>query len=158
AAVVVEYLVVPQIAGTRHAIHLLARMQPQWLIAGVVLQAASLAAYAQLTRSLVTQPKLSFPRTARITVATLGISHVVPAGSVAGTGLGYRLLRDSGVDGTDAGFALGTEGIGSAVVLNLLLWIGLLITIPLHGFRPLYLTAAVIGALLLGGIGLAVVG
>src|SRR4029453_17616375 len=51
-------------------------------------------------------------------------------------------------------FALATQGIGSAVVLNVLLWIGLVVSIPLRGFNPLYGTAAVAGALLIGGFGL----
>jgi uncharacterized protein (TIRG00374 family) len=38
------------------------------------------------------------------------------------------------------------------VILNLLLWIGLVVSIPLRGFDPLYLTAAIIGSLIIGGI------
>ena len=40
-------------------------------------------------------------------------------------------------------------GIGSAVVLNLILWVALLISIPLNGFRTAYVTAAIVGVLLL---------
>jgi uncharacterized protein (TIRG00374 family) len=60
-------------------------------------------------------------------------------------------LTEAGVEGPDAGFALGTQGIGSAVVLNMLLWLGLVVSIPLRGFNPLYLTAAIIGVVLIGG-------
>src|SRR5581483_7427041 len=56
----------------------------------------------------------------------------------------------------DAGFALATEGLGSAVVLNVLLWLGLVVSIPLRGFNPLYATAAVVGALLLAAVAAAV--
>ena len=66
---------------------------------------------------------------------------MIPGGSVAGTSLGYKLLQDAGLSGSDTGFVLGVQSIGSAVVLNLLLWIGLVITVPLHGFRPLYALA-----------------
>jgi uncharacterized protein (TIRG00374 family) len=41
--------------------------------------------------------------------------------------------------------------MGSAVVLNILLWLGLVISIPLRGYNPLYATAAVLGVLLIGG-------
>jgi uncharacterized protein (TIRG00374 family) len=42
------------------------------------------------------------------------------------------------------------------VVLNALLWLGLVISIPLRGFNPLYITAAVLGALLLAAVGVTV--
>jgi putative heme transporter len=63
--------------------------------------------------------------------------------------LQYRLLARSGVDPARASFAMGAQAIGSALVLNLLLWIGLVVSIPATGFHPLYATAAAIGAVLL---------
>jgi uncharacterized protein (TIRG00374 family) len=75
---------------------------------------------------------------------------VVPGGNAAASALAYRLLTLSGVEGPDAGFALATAGLGSAVLLNVILWAGLLISIPLNGFNPLYVTAAVIGVFLIG--------
>ncbi|MDP9232991.1 MAG: YbhN family protein, partial [Actinomycetota bacterium] len=42
------------------------------------------------------------------------------------------------------------QAIGSAVVLNVLLWLGLVISIPLRGFNPLYLTAAIVGVVVIG--------
>jgi uncharacterized protein (TIRG00374 family) len=74
----------------------------------------------------------------------------VPAGVAAGGTLGYRLLTGSGVAGPDAAFALALQGIGSAVVLNTLLWVGLIVSIALYGFNALYGTAAVLGVLLIG--------
>ena len=76
---------------------------------------------------------------------------MVPGGSAAGASLGYRLMTSAGVDGPDAGFALATQGLGSAVVLNLLLWVALVVSIPIHGFNTAYVTAAIVGALLIGG-------
>jgi uncharacterized protein (TIRG00374 family) len=158
AALVVEFLVLPQLAGSRKALDLVREVDWRWLVAGALLEIASLTAYAQLTRSLLPpNDRLSLATTGRITLATLGISHVVPGGTVAGGTLGYRLLVQSGVSGTDAGFALATQGLGSALVLNALLWVGLVVTIPVRGFHPLYGTAAILGALLLGGFGAAVV-
>jgi hypothetical protein len=37
------------------------------------------------------------------------------------------------------------------VVLNAVLWLALIISIPLSGFNPIYATAAIVGALLLAG-------
>jgi hypothetical protein len=154
AAVVVEYLVLPQLAGTRNALSLLGEVDVRWLVAGVALEVGAIVAYAQLTRSLLPQPTpLSLNTASRITLSTLAVSHIVPGGAVAGTSLGYRLLGKEGVTGHDAGFALATQGLGSAIVLNALLWAGLVVTIPLRGFNPLYATAAILGALLLAAFG-----
>jgi hypothetical protein len=159
ALVVVEYLVLPQLAVARRALDLLRGVDPLLLVAATALEGVALVAYAQLTRAVL--PREHAPRlgtSLRIVLATLSLSHVVPGGSAAGTSLGFRLLTATGVRGTDAGFALATQGIGSALVLNLLLWAGLVASIPLRGFQPLTGTVALVGALLLGGFGLAVVG
>jgi uncharacterized protein (TIRG00374 family) len=75
---------------------------------------------------------------------------VVPGGSAASSALGYRLMTVSGVPGPDAGFALGTAGLGSAVVLNLIFWVGLIISIPFNGVNKAYVTAAIAGVLIMG--------
>ncbi|HEY7280314.1 MAG TPA: YbhN family protein [Actinomycetota bacterium] len=154
---VVEYLVLPQIPGIRHSLSLIADANIWLILAGVGLEAIALSAYAQLTRTVLpveTRPR--FGRIVRIDLSTLSISHIVPGGGAVGAGLGYRLLTEAGVGGTDAGFALGTQGIGSAVVLNLLLWLALVVSIPLHGFNPVYVTAAAVGAVLIGAFALLV--
>jgi uncharacterized protein (TIRG00374 family) len=149
---VVEYLVLPQVAGTRKAIHTLNRVDGWYLLIGVALEAGSIVAYTQLSRAML-PPHGSPSRLTllRIQLSTLSLSHVVPGGSAAGASLGYRLMTSAGVDGPDAGFALATQGLGSAVVLNVLLWLALVISIPIHGFSAAYVTAAVVGALLIGG-------
>ena len=69
--------------------------------------------------------------------------------------MGYRLMTLSGVNGPDAGFALATAGLGSAVVLNLIFWLALMVSIPIRGVNPGYATAAIAGIVLMliaGGI------
>jgi uncharacterized protein (TIRG00374 family) len=157
-AVVVEYLVFPQLAGARKALQLLGRVEPLWLVAGAVLEVAAIVCYAELTRTLLPAAgRPSRPTLVRITLSTLGMSHVVPGGAAVGSSMGYRLLTSHGVRGADAGFALAAESLGSAVVLNVLLWFGLLVSIPIRGFNPLYAAAAVLGAVLLTAVGGAVV-
>jgi uncharacterized protein (TIRG00374 family) len=154
---VVEYLVLPQIAGVRKSLSLLANAKIGFILAGVLLEAAAIVAYAQLTRDVL--PRQARPglwTVLRIDLATLSVSHLVPGGAAAGGTLGYRLLEQAGVQGGDAAFALATQGIGSALVLNFLLWVALLISIPLRGFDPLYGTAAIVGAVVIGGFGLVV--
>jgi uncharacterized protein (TIRG00374 family) len=156
-ALVVEYVVIPQIAGTRKALHLLGRVDPLYLLGGFALEAASVVAYAQLTRAVLPRRSdLGLWTVLRIQIATLGLSHTVPGGSAAGSSLGYRLMTDAGIDGADVGFALGTQGLGSALVLNALLWLALVVSIPFRGINPLYLTVAVIGAVLLAAFGFVV--
>jgi uncharacterized protein (TIRG00374 family) len=151
---VLEFLVLPQVAGARESLHLLAKVNLAYLALAFGLEGAAIWSYAQLTRALL--PRESRPSrfdVLRINMTTLAVSHLVPGGAAAGASLGYRLLTTAGVPGTDAGFALATQGIGSAVVLNVLLWLGLLVSIPIRGFNPLYLTAAIVGAVLLAGFG-----
>jgi uncharacterized protein (TIRG00374 family) len=154
---VVEYLVLPQVAGARRAISLLADVNLGLVALGVAFEVAALLAYISLTRAVLPRASgLTLGTLARIDLSTLAVSHVVPGGSAVGTGMGYRLLVRGGVSGSDAGFALATQGVGSAVVLNVLLWLGLVISIPLHGFNPLYGTAAIAGIVVIGGFSAAV--
>jgi uncharacterized protein (TIRG00374 family) len=156
---VVEYLVLPQIGGVRNSLSLLGEVNLGFVALGVVLEIGALIAYAKLTQAVL--PRKSRPglfMIFRVDLSTLAVSHVLPGGAAAGAGLGYRLLTRAGVSGPDAGFALATQGVGSAVVLNLLLWLGLVVSIPLRGFNPLYGTAAIVGVILIGTFALAVVG
>jgi uncharacterized protein (TIRG00374 family) len=156
-AFVVVHFVLPQIAGARRATHVLGQVEPLWLLAGTAVELLSVLAYAELTRSLLPQDQRpSLRRTLEITLTTLGVSHLVPGGSAAGMSLGYRLLTDAGVEADNVTFALGSQSLGSAAVLNLILWLALVVSIPLRGFNPLYAAAAVIGVFLFGLLGAAV--
>ena len=149
-AVVVEYLLVPQIAGTRRSWHLLVHANFYYLVAAAVAEAAALFVYAALTWQLLPEgQRPSFGRVLRIDLSTLAVSHVVPAGSAVGAGLGYHLLVDAGVDGVDAVSAKATQAVGSALVLNVLLWVSLAASIELHGFSTVYGPIAVVGLVLL---------
>jgi uncharacterized protein (TIRG00374 family) len=153
-ALIIEYLVVPQLAGPRKVAHLLTEVNPLLLLAGVGLEAGALVCYAQLTRTVLPGEKtLSLFTVQRIQLATLSVSHCAPGGSATGTALGYRLMTQAGLPRSDVGFALAMQGIGSAVVLNTLLWLALIISIPLWGFSPLYLTAAGVGVVVLCLVG-----
>ena len=141
-ALVLEYLVLPQVAGVRRSLHLLGRVNLGYVALGVVLEAASLACYAQLTKAVLPARSSRFSRIWRIELSTLAVSHVLPGGTAGGDGLGYRLLTNEGVNGSDTGLALAVQGIGSALVLNAILWLALLVSIPVNGFNPVYATAA----------------
>jgi uncharacterized protein (TIRG00374 family) len=148
---IIIYGVVPQLGAVRGGLDRLARANPLLVLLAAGFEVASLLAYAMMTRStLPREPHISLFTLFRIQLATKSVSNVVPGGSAAGGTLGYRLLVAAGVPGPAAGFTLGTVGIGSAVVLNLLLWLALMVSIPFNGIRPAYLTASIVGIILLG--------
>jgi len=150
---VFNYIVLPGLPDPGEAAERLSQVNPLLLLLALGLELAALTAYAQLTRvTLPAEPRLSLPTVLRIQLSTRAVTNLVPGGSAAGSTLGYRLLTQAGVDGASASFSLATVGLGSAVVLNFLLWIALLVSIPLNGFagfNPVYGTAAVVGMLLL---------
>ena len=148
-ALVAEYLVLPQIGGVGRSLQLLGRVSVGFVVLGVGLEAASLASYAQLTRAVLPPVPTRFSRVWRVDLSTLAVSHVLPGGTAGGDGLGYRLLTNEGVSGGDAALALAFQGIGSALVLNAILWVALIVSIPLSGFNPLYAAAAAMGVLVL---------
>lgn len=155
---VLEYLVLPQLAaGPRNALHLLSSANYALIPVAIAFEALSLFAYAQLTRSVIPAPAPPLSRLVKITLSTLAVSHVLPGGSAAGSAISMRMFTKEGIPPADAGFALATLGIGSAVVLNALLWLALVISIPIFGFNPLYLAAAVVGALLIAAFATLVV-
>ena len=158
-ALIVEYLVIPELVGASKDLYLLGRVGVFWAVAGVVLELVSLFCYAVLTRALL--PAAGRPGLVRlfgIDLSAAAVAHVIPAGTIGSAGVGYQLFTSEGLDGTDVGVMMATKGMGSTVVLNVLLWLALVISIPVAGFRPLYGTVAIVGAILLAAIAALVVG
>ncbi len=151
AGAVVYFFVLPLVPGFRDAVNDLNKIEPAYLYVGIGLQAASLLAYSLLTKAALGESgqHISTLRLYRIQLSTKALGNIVPGGSAASSTLGYKLITMCGAKGTDAAFALATAGIGSAVVLNLILWFGLIVSIPIRGVNPVYGTAAVIGVILM---------
>jgi uncharacterized protein (TIRG00374 family) len=150
---VVEYLLIPELAGAKKSLHLLTQVNVAYLVLALALEVASLVAYAQLTHTVLPGWRPPLWRLLRINTSSLAVSHIVPGGTAPGTGLAYRLLTDSGVEGADAAFGLAIQGVGSAVVLNLIFWVALVVSLFLHGYNPLYGAAAGAGILLMAAFG-----
>ena len=148
---IIEYLVVPELVGASKDLHLLGQVNPAWLAAGAILEGLSLFCYGLLTQAVLPpgahNPGLS--RLFRIDLSAAAVAHVLPAGTLGSAGIGYRLFTAEGIKGNDAAVMMATKGLGSTVVLNVLLWLSLVVSIPLAGFHPIYVTVAVTGAVVL---------
>src|SRR3984885_5706036 len=118
-----EYILLPELASARRELNQLTHLNFLWLIAGVLFEVAALVAYTQLTHTVLSPGAPDRWRIFRINMWALAISHTLPGGQVPGTAASYRLLTDSGVSGSTAGFGLASQGIGSAFVLNLIFWL-----------------------------------
>lgn len=138
----------------------LREVNPILIGVGFGLELVALFFYSLLTRASLGEAAdpLSAMRMFRIQLSTKALTNVVPGGNAAGSALGYRLLTLSGIKGPDAGFALATAGIGSAVVLNLVFWLGLVVSVPRRGVNPYYGGAALAGIIIIGIAAFLVIG
>jgi len=148
-----EYLLLPEIASARKNVKVLNQVDGWLLVVAIILEVGALLAYAELSRTVFAPDAPRRWTMLRINMSSLAVSHVVPGGTAAGGALGYRLLTADGVPGSTAAFGLATQGVGSAVVLNIIFWLSLFVSIPLNGVNPLYGYAALLGVLLLAAFG-----
>lgn len=145
------FFVLPLAPDFRDAWRRLRDVEPGYIAAGFGLQIAGWFCYSLLTRAALGRAAGTVTRFRffRIQMSTKALSSIVPGGNAAASALGYRLLTLSGISGPDAGFALATAGLGSAVVLNLIFWVGLLVSIPIRGVNPGYAAAALAGVVIM---------
>ena len=154
--------ILPIVPGFGDALSKLGEVEPSWLFLGIFLEFAALLCYSMLTHVALGQDsdKVRIFTLFRIQLSTRSLGSLVPGGSAASNALGFRLMTLAGANGRDAGFALATAGVGSAVVLNLVLWVALIVSIPGRGVNAFYGTAAIFGVivmLLAGGVVLGLV-
>lgn len=156
----VVYYSIALLPKFREAASELTDLNPFLIALGFALELIALFTYSLLTRAALgdAADPLSPMRMFRIQLSTKALTNVVPGGNAAGSALGYRLLTLSGIRGPDAGFALATAGIGSAVVLNLVFWLGLIVSVPRRGVNPIYGSAALMGIIVIGIAAFLVVG
>jgi putative heme transporter len=144
-----EYFVIPQFASASHSLHLLSEVNPLLVIVAVGFEVASIGAYAELTRTVFSPHSLPLNKILRVNLSTLAVSHIVPGGTAAAGALSYRMYSELGVPPATNAFGLAVQGSGSAVVLNIMFWMALVVSIPLRGFNPAYGYAALAGVLLM---------
>jgi hypothetical protein len=153
-ALVVEYLVVPQLAGTRAAVELLSTVTPGFLALGLALEAASLASYSFLTRCVLTpRGRPSWWTVLRVDLSALGVSHVLPGGGATAAALRLRLLSVAGMAPADVLSATAIQGAGTSVVMVLVFGAGLLTAWPVVDGTPYLLVAGALSVVWLVACG-----
>ena len=104
AALIVLYLFLPSIAEVLSAWPRLAHLNPLWIGAAVLAEAASFACVWWLLSLALRSTNWFAISTSQL--AANALSRVVPAGAAAGATLQYRMLAASGIDAAAAGSAL----------------------------------------------------
>lgn len=152
--------ILPIVPGFGEALSELSEVKPYWLLLGIALEFGALFCYSMLTHVALGEDadKVSNFTLFRIQLSTRSLGSLVPGGSAASNALGFRLITLAGANGRDAGFALATAGVGSAIVLNLILWVGLIVSIPGRGVNAFYGTAAIFGVIVMLLAGVVVLG
>ena len=151
--IIIEYLIVPKLVLASESLSKLSHINVFWLLGGIAFEVGSLFCYALLSRTLLPPTAPPIGTIFRIDLATSAVAHVIPGGTAGSVGLGYRLFSAYGMRGTEIGFAMATQGMGSAVVLNIMLWLALLISIPLAGVHRIYIIVALVGILAILAVG-----
>jgi hypothetical protein len=157
-ALLLEYVVVPQLAGAEAAVSLLSTVTPGFLALGIALEVASLMSYSALTRCVLTPVgRPSWWTLLRVDLSALGVSHVLPGGGATAGALRLRLLTVAGMSTGDVLTATAIEGAGTAVVLVLVFGLGLLTALPEASGTPYLLVAGAAAGVLLVACGCAAV-
>jgi uncharacterized protein (TIRG00374 family) len=145
---VVDYLVLPQLAGTQRSLHLLGTVRVWWVVVGVLLEALSLAAYSMLTRAILQGSGPGYGWLLRADLTGLGVSHLVPGGGATATALRYRMLTLGGTGPEAATVGVAIEAVGSVLALAAVFWTALVAALLVLGPNPLYAVTAALGAVL----------
>jgi len=143
---VIDYFVLPKLAGTQKSLHLLGEIRPWWVALGILLEGASLVCYSLFTRSVLRASPLRFSWILRSDLTGYGASHVVPGGGATATALRFRLLTSGGASVKHVSAAIAAEGVGAALSLAAVFWLALIPAVMLYGPKSLYLVVLLVGA------------
>lgn len=145
---VIDYFVLPKLAGTQKSLHLLGEIRPWWVAVGILLEAASLVCYSLFTRSVLRDSPLPFGWILRSDLTGYGVGHVVPGGGATAIALRFRLLVSGGASVEDVSAAIAAEGVGAPLSLAVVFWFALIPAVLLYGPKALYVTVLLVGAVL----------
>lgn len=147
--IVAAVFLAPKASEALDSLHTVSDANPWWLFLAAGGEAASLAAFSVVTWALIApKDRPSFGRVFRLDLVTIALSHAVPAGSAAGTALGYELLEDEGVPPVESGFVKVSQSLLAGVSLQALLGIALALELVAYGSSPATIGLAAAGSVL----------
>jgi uncharacterized protein (TIRG00374 family) len=151
ALVIAGFFLTPRVSEALDDVHQIHGAAIGWLVVSFVGEIASLLCFSVVTYVLI-QPsrRPSFLRILRVDMVTVGLSHAVPAGSVAGTALGYELLAEEGVGEVESGFVKVSQSLLSGMLLQAMLGGFLLMKVLLYGPSTSNALLALAGTLIVG--------
>ncbi|MFL6164441.1 MAG: YbhN family protein [Jatrophihabitantaceae bacterium] len=151
ALVVAGFFLTPRVSQALDDVQQLHGAAIGWLIVSCTGEIASLLCFSLVTYVLI-QParRPSFGRILRVDMVTVALSHAVPAGSVAGTALGYELLAEEGVGEVESGFVKVSQSLLSGMLLQAMLGGFLLLKVMLYGPTTSNWLLAAAGGLIVG--------
>jgi uncharacterized protein (TIRG00374 family) len=146
---VASAVLAPKFQEAARAFHQLHGLRMRWFVVSLLGELASLLAFSVVTWSLLdARGRPPFHRLVLVDVTTVAMSHAVPAGSAAGTALGYELLEAEGVGGVEAGFAKVTQSLISGILLQFLFGIALALQVVTYGPTSSNIGLAAAGAVM----------
>ena len=147
--VVAGFFLAPKARDAVRALPALRGVNALWLAAALAAEIGSLLAFSLVTWVLIARgSRPPFGRVVRIDLVTIALSHAVPAGSAAGTALGYELLDAEGIGAVPAGFVKVSQSLLSGVMLQVLLGLALTMKIVIYGPSPASIGLAAGGSVL----------
>lgn len=146
-AAVGYFLVTPLVSNVESASGRLSGLDHRLTAVAVALQLLALLSYSVMTKLALGDESraIGLGQLVRIQLITRALGSTVPGGAAAGPAVGYRLITNAGVPGGHASAALASGSVVSAAMLNLMLWMSLVVSIPIFGFNVVYAVAAVAG-------------
>jgi uncharacterized protein (TIRG00374 family) len=147
---IAAFFLTPKVSEALDALHSLDAHATGWLIVGVLGELGSLLVFTLVTFTLLDLAvRPTFNRLLKIDLATIALSHAVPAGSAAGTALGYGLLAEAGVGGVEAAFVKVSQSVISGIMLQVLLVIALVTGAVTEGSSAAYLGTGIAGGVIM---------
>jgi len=141
--VAVWWVIVPQYAAADESLESLERLSLPLVVAAVVLELLSLAAYSVLSASLLGRGRPGYFTILRIDLSGLGVNHVVPGGGATAAAARFRLLQRAGVHSPNALSAAAIEVTVSNLVLGGIFAVGLLMSLTTAWSNGYYRTASI---------------
>lgn len=121
--IVAGFFLAPKTSEALNALRQVRTMEAAWMGFALIAEVGSLLAFSAVTYLLVERAcRPILRRVVRVDLVSIALSHAVPAGSAAGTALGYELLADEGVGSLQAGFTKVTQSLISGILLQCMLW------------------------------------